>query len=293
MLDVGCGTEALLHRARQAGHAGRLCGVDPDPASLGAARRRTDIQWDGRHGGVDGVRQRVRPGRHDRSRLPGPGRRRRHVHRNDERSGWRPVASGQARGQLAGGPPARRSGRGWDLSVGQLPAGLQNAYRQELRRAGSADPDRWAQHLQPVLAILAAAGVGPVLPIALLCAASGRLGGPEEPARVRDVLVRTPSGRRRCRPDKVYADKGMTPGVAAPISAAVESRLGSHGAGSSRRPARSAPLAGGAGPVVAELLQALADPLGSGLGAVVCVRAAGVCTHLFQPALARQHRSRP
>jgi ubiquinone/menaquinone biosynthesis C-methylase UbiE len=45
VLDVGCGTGALLHRARQAGHAGRLCGVDPAPAMLGVARRRTDIEW--------------------------------------------------------------------------------------------------------------------------------------------------------------------------------------------------------------------------------------------------------
>ena len=45
VLDVGCGTGALLHRARQAGHAGRLCGLDPDHASLGVARRRTDIEW--------------------------------------------------------------------------------------------------------------------------------------------------------------------------------------------------------------------------------------------------------
>src|SRR3979409_2536099 len=29
VLDVGCGTGALLHRARQIGHAGRLCGRDP------------------------------------------------------------------------------------------------------------------------------------------------------------------------------------------------------------------------------------------------------------------------
>ena len=34
VLDVGCGTGALLHRAREAGHTGRLCGVDPDEASL-------------------------------------------------------------------------------------------------------------------------------------------------------------------------------------------------------------------------------------------------------------------
>lgn len=45
VLDVGCGTGALLHRARQGGHVGRLCGVDPDPAMLGLARRRTDIEW--------------------------------------------------------------------------------------------------------------------------------------------------------------------------------------------------------------------------------------------------------
>jgi ubiquinone/menaquinone biosynthesis C-methylase UbiE len=35
----------MLHRARQAGHAGRLCGLDPDPAMLGVARRHTDIEW--------------------------------------------------------------------------------------------------------------------------------------------------------------------------------------------------------------------------------------------------------
>jgi len=45
VLDVGCGTGAMLHRARQEGHVGRLCGLDPDRASLGVARRRTDIEW--------------------------------------------------------------------------------------------------------------------------------------------------------------------------------------------------------------------------------------------------------
>jgi ubiquinone/menaquinone biosynthesis C-methylase UbiE len=45
VLDVGCGTGTLLRRARQAGHPGRLYGLDPDPAMLGVARRRTDVEW--------------------------------------------------------------------------------------------------------------------------------------------------------------------------------------------------------------------------------------------------------
>ncbi len=45
VLDVGCGTGTILCRAREAGHAGRLCGVDPDGAMLDVARRRTDIEW--------------------------------------------------------------------------------------------------------------------------------------------------------------------------------------------------------------------------------------------------------
>ena len=45
VLDVGCGTGTLLHRARRDGHTGRLCGLDPAPAMLDRARRRTDIEW--------------------------------------------------------------------------------------------------------------------------------------------------------------------------------------------------------------------------------------------------------
>jgi SAM-dependent methyltransferase len=45
VLDVGCGTGAMLHAARAAGHAGRLVGIDPDPAMLARARTRTDIEW--------------------------------------------------------------------------------------------------------------------------------------------------------------------------------------------------------------------------------------------------------
>jgi SAM-dependent methyltransferase len=45
VLDVGCGTGALLHRARAAGHTGRLCGLDPAPGMLTQARVRSDIDW--------------------------------------------------------------------------------------------------------------------------------------------------------------------------------------------------------------------------------------------------------
>ena len=45
VLDVGCGTGALLHAARRAGHAGRLCGLDPAYGMLQRARKRSDIEW--------------------------------------------------------------------------------------------------------------------------------------------------------------------------------------------------------------------------------------------------------
>ncbi|WP_027942198.1 class I SAM-dependent methyltransferase [Amycolatopsis taiwanensis] len=45
VLDVGCGTGALLRGARDAGHTGRLCGLDPAPGMLARARKRTDIEW--------------------------------------------------------------------------------------------------------------------------------------------------------------------------------------------------------------------------------------------------------
>ncbi len=35
----------LLHRARDAGHAGQLCGLDPAEGMLRQARRRSDIEW--------------------------------------------------------------------------------------------------------------------------------------------------------------------------------------------------------------------------------------------------------
>lgn len=45
VLDVGCGTGALLHGAREAGHTGRLCGLDPALGMLVQARKRSDIEW--------------------------------------------------------------------------------------------------------------------------------------------------------------------------------------------------------------------------------------------------------
>jgi SAM-dependent methyltransferase len=45
VLDVGCGTGTLLHRARLAGHDGRLVGLDPAAGMLAQARRYDGIEW--------------------------------------------------------------------------------------------------------------------------------------------------------------------------------------------------------------------------------------------------------
>lgn len=46
VLDIGCGTGLLLREAREAGHTGRLVGLDPAEAMLDVARRdRTDVEW--------------------------------------------------------------------------------------------------------------------------------------------------------------------------------------------------------------------------------------------------------
>lgn len=45
VLDLGCGTGAMLRHARDTGHRGRLVGLDPNPAMLARARRHDDVTW--------------------------------------------------------------------------------------------------------------------------------------------------------------------------------------------------------------------------------------------------------
>lgn len=45
VLDVGCGTGALLQQARCLGHRGFLSGLDPAIGMIEVARRRPDIEW--------------------------------------------------------------------------------------------------------------------------------------------------------------------------------------------------------------------------------------------------------
>ena len=45
VLDIGCGTGALLHWARESGHGGRLCGLDPARGMIEQAEKRKDVEW--------------------------------------------------------------------------------------------------------------------------------------------------------------------------------------------------------------------------------------------------------
>lgn len=45
VLDIGCGTGAVLRTAVDRGHRGPLVGLDPDPFALEVARRETKVDW--------------------------------------------------------------------------------------------------------------------------------------------------------------------------------------------------------------------------------------------------------
>ncbi|MGC1720598.1 MAG: NACHT domain-containing protein, partial [Isosphaeraceae bacterium] len=75
------------------------------------------------------------------------------------------------------------------ISPESFPSDLAGLYAQNLRQAGAWATESWRGEFRPVLGALAAAGVGPILPLKLLCAASACLGGPDRPPRVRDRLV--------------------------------------------------------------------------------------------------------
>jgi phage tail protein X len=98
--------------------------------------------------------------------------------------------TGRARGNwLVAKLLADRALASADLDATRLPARLSEIYAQSLRGAGANTTERWRGEFRPILGVLAAAGVGPVVPLKLLCAAGGRLGGPDRPFRVRDRLV--------------------------------------------------------------------------------------------------------
>lgn len=45
VLDIGCGTGSLLIKARDAGHTGRLTGIDPASGMIEVAKARSDFEW--------------------------------------------------------------------------------------------------------------------------------------------------------------------------------------------------------------------------------------------------------
>ena len=73
--------------------------------------------------------------------------------------------------------------------IEELPDGLVAIYDEVLLRVGAGDKERWRSVIRPVLGTLAAAGNGAILPLALLCHASAKMGRPEKVGRIRDLLV--------------------------------------------------------------------------------------------------------
>jgi hypothetical protein len=123
--------------------------------------------------------------------------------------------------------------------------------------------------------------------------AGGRANGGQRQRRhdVRGVVGRpavlTPSGRRRCRPEKVHANKGYGARHCRAYlrRRRIRGRIARRGIESSERLGQQRwPVE--RSPVVAELLPATGDPLGPGRRAILCVGAASVRAGLLQSALA-------
>ena len=74
--------------------------------------------------------------------------------------------------------------------VAGLSASWVSMYDGALSSIGADDSGTWQNQYRPVLTVFAAAGTGPVLPMALLRLASEKLGGPSRMGSVRDTLVR-------------------------------------------------------------------------------------------------------
>jgi Tetratricopeptide repeat len=72
---------------------------------------------------------------------------------------------------------------------GGLPRTRDALYNDLLDKACSSDRAAWASRLAPVMAVLTCAGAGVALPLTVLRAASGPLGGPDSFAAVRESIV--------------------------------------------------------------------------------------------------------
>jgi energy-coupling factor transporter ATP-binding protein EcfA2 len=98
----------------------------------------------------------------------------------------------------------------WDyLSTGLAPT-LAKLYDGELQAAGAGDPATWRNILRPVLAVCAAAGVGPVLPLPLSKAAAAHLGlTPHTSMTFRDALVMLSGLVVRSRPGQARERVGV------------------------------------------------------------------------------------
>ncbi|WP_130385947.1 tetratricopeptide repeat protein [Kribbella sp. VKM Ac-2569] len=86
---------------------------------------------------------------------------------------------------------------------------LTALYDEELLAAGAGNIDRWQSELRPVLAVLAAAGAGPNLPLPLAVAATARLDGPATTIRFRDVIARLSGLIVRSQPGQIGEQIGL------------------------------------------------------------------------------------